>query len=407
MKLDDDISILKEKYQTFKNSKKQFDLTRGRPSSEQLDLSNNLETIMKGDFFQDKVDTRNYGLLEGLPSARKLASWVLNSDPANIFVNGTSSLTLLGHYLHSLIFHGDGNNMPWKDIHKVSFLCLVPGYDRHFSMLEKLDIKMIPVPLVGDGPDLDLIENLLETDETIRGIICVPKHSNPTGDIFSAEKIKALANIKKDNFKVIFDNAYAVHDFHKSKKLPDIEKIFIEHDNHDSLVMLGSTSKISLAGSGLAFMSLSPNGMKNFIDYFSKFSLGSDKVNQARHARIFNSKKALNEHMSKLAKIIKPKFDLVQEKLNTLPKGIAKWTKPTGGYFVSFDSLTGRASKIHSLCQEAGLKLTPLGATFPYGKDLENKNIRIAPTQVELGELSKAMDLFCLCVLLAEGLNQE
>ena len=401
MNLSDDISKIKEEYQKFKNSKKLLDLTRGRPSSEQLDLSDNLETVMKGDFIQDKVDTRNYGLLEGLPSARKLAGWVLNADPKNILVNGTSSLTLLGHYLHSMNFHGDGQ-VAWKDLDKVTFLCPVPGYDRHFAMLEKLGIKMIPVPLEGDGPDLDSIENLLETDESIKGMICVPKHSNPTGEIFSREKIEALASINKDGFKIILDNAYAVHDFDDSKKLPDIEKIFIDKNSHDSLIMLGSTSKISLAGSGLAFISLSPKNMENFVNYFSKFSLGSDKVNQARHTRIFNSKKALTEHMQKLAKIIKPKFDLVQEKLHELPDGLAKWTKPTGGYFVSFDSLNGNASKIHKLCEQAGLKLTPLGATFPYGKDLENKNIRLAPTQVELKELSDAMDLFCICVLLAE-----
>ena len=402
MKIENDISLLKKKYLFFKNSKKKLDLTRGRPSSEQLDLSGNLENILKGDFFQDKVDIRNYGLLEGLPSARKLAGWILNSDPKNILVNGTSSLTLLGHYLQSLIFHGDGK-IPWKDLRKISFLCPVPGYDRHFSMLEKLGIKMIPVPLTGNGPDLELINNLLETDETIKGILCVPKHSNPTGETYSQEVIEELAKIKKEDFKIIFDNAYAVHDFSKSKKLPNIEQIFIKNNSHKSLVMLGSTSKISLAGSGLAFMSLSPENMSNFIDYFSKFSLGSDKVNQARHVRIFNSKKALSEHMNKLAKIIKPKFDLVQEKLSTLPTGVAKWTKPTGGYFISFDSLSGRASKIHKLCNEAGLKLTPLGATFPYGKDLDDKNIRLAPTQVELDELEDAMELFCICVLLAEA----
>ena len=402
MKIENDISLLKKKYLFFKNSKKQLDLTRGRPSSEQLDLSANLENILKGDFFQDKVDIRNYGLLEGLPSARKLAGWILNSDPKNILVNGTSSLTLLGHYLQSLIFHGDGK-IPWKDLRKISFLCPVPGYDRHFSMLEKLGIKMIPVPLTGNGPDLELINNLLETDETIKGILCVPKHSNPTGETYSQEVIEELAKIKKEDFKIIFDNAYAVHDFSKSKKLPNIEQTFIKNNSHKSLVMLGSTSKISLAGSGLAFMSLSPENMSNFIDYFSKFSLGSDKVNQARHVRIFNSKKALSEHMNKLAKIIKPKFDLVQEKLSTLPTGLAKWTKPTGGYFISFDSLSGRASKIHKLCNEAGLKLTPLGATFPYGKDLDDKNIRLAPTQVELDELEDAMELFCICVLLAEA----
>lgn len=402
MKIENDISLLKKKYLFFKNSKKQLDLTRGRPSSEQLDLSGNLENILKGDFFQDKVDIRNYGLLEGLPSARKLAGWILNSDPKNILVNGTSSLTLLGHYLQSLIFHGDGK-IPWKDLRKISFLCPVPGYDRHFSMLEKLGIKMIPVPLTGNGPDLELIKNLLETDETIKGILCVPKHSNPTGETYSQEVIEELAKIKKEDFKIIFDNAYAVHDFSKSKKLPNIEQTFIKNNSHKSLVMLGSTSKISLAGSGLAFMSLSPENMSNFIDYFSKFSLGSDKVNQARHIRIFNSKKALSEHMNKLAKIIKPKFDLVQEKLSTLPTGLAKWTKPTGGYFISFDSLSGRASKIHKLCNEAGLKLTPLGATFPYGKDLDDKNIRLAPTQVELDELEDAMELFCICVLLAEA----
>ena len=402
MKIENDISLLKKKYLFFKNSKKQLDLTRGRPSSEQLDLSGNLENILKGDFLQDKVDVRNYGLLEGLPSARKLAGWILNSDPKNILVNGTSSLTLLGHYLQSLIFHGDGK-IPWKDLRKISFLCPVPGYDRHFSMLEKLGIKMIPVPLTGNGPDLELIKNLLETDETIKGILCVPKHSNPTGETYSQEVIEELAKIKKEDFKIIFDNAYAVHDFSKSKKLPNIEQTFIKNNSHKSLVMLGSTSKISLAGSGLAFMSLSPENMSNFIDYFSKFSLGSDKVNQARHVRIFNSKKALSEHMNKLAEIIKPKFDLVQEKLSTLPTGLAKWTKPTGGYFISFDSLSGKASKIHKLCNEAGLKLTPLGATFPYGKDLDDKNIRLAPTQVELDELEDAMELFCICVLLAEA----
>ena len=402
MKIENDISLLKKKYLFFKNSKKQLDLTRGRPSSKQLDLSGNLENILKGDFFQDKVDIRNYGLLEGLPSARKLAGWILNSDPKNILVNGTSSLTLLGHYLQSLIFHGDGK-IPWKDLRKISFLCPVPGYDRHFSMLEKLGIKMIPVPLTGNGPDLELINNLLDTDETIKGILCVPKHSNPTGETYSQEVIEELAKIKKEDFKIIFDNAYAVHDFSKSKKLPNIEQTFIKNNSHKSLVMLGSTSKISLAGSGLAFMSLSPENMSNFIDYFSKFSLGSDKVNQARHVRIFNSKKALSEHMNKLAKIIKPKFDLVQEKLSTLPTGLAKWTKPTGGYFISFDSLSGKASKIHKLCNEAGLKLTPLGATFPYGKDLDDKNIRLAPTQVELDELEDAMELFCICVLLAEA----
>ncbi len=402
MKIENDISLLKKKYLLFKNSKKQLDLTRGRPSSEQLDLSDNLENILKGDFFQDKVDIRNYGLLEGLPSARKLAGWILNSDPKNILVNGTSSLTLLGHYLQSLIFHGDGK-IPWKDLRKISFLCPVPGYDRHFSMLEKLGIKMIPVPLTGNGPDIELIKNLLETDETIKGILCVPKHSNPTGETYSQEVIEELAKIKKEDFKIIFDNAYAVHDFSKSKKLPNIEQTFIKTNSHKSLVMLGSTSKISLAGSGLAFMSLSLENMSNFINYFSKFSLGSDKVNQARHVRIFNSKKALSEHMKKLAKIIKPKFDLVQEKLSTLPAGLAKWTKPTGGYFISFDSLSGRASTIHKLCNEAGLKLTPLGATFPYGKDLDDKNIRLAPTQVELDELEDAMELFCICVLLAEA----
>ena len=401
MNLSDDLSKIKEEYEKFKSSKKLLDLTRGRPSPEQLDLSDDLETVMKGDFIQDKVDTRNYGLLEGLPSARKLAGWVLNSDPANIFVNGTSSLTLLGHYLHSMIFHGDGQGA-WKDLDKVTFLCPVPGYDRHFAMLEKLGIKMTSVPLEGDGPDLDSIENLLETDETIKGMICVPKHSNPTGEIFSKEKLEALANINREGFKIIFDNAYAVHDFDDSKKLTNIEKIFIEKNSHDSLVMLGSTSKISLAGSGLAFISLSPTNMENFVNYFSKFSLGSDKVNQARHARIFDSKKALTEHIQKLAKIIKPKFDLVLEKLSELPDGLARWTKPSGGYFISFDSLTSNASKIHKLCEEAGLKLTPLGATYPYGKDLENKNIRIAPTQVELDELSDAMDLFCICVILAE-----
>jgi len=400
----EDKEQLSKEYKKLLKLKLKLDLTRGRPSVTQLDLSNKLEGILKRNFTQDNIEIRNYGHIDGLPSAKKLAGYILGSDPKNILVNGTSSLTLLGHYIQSLIFKGSGSS-PWKDLNKVTILCPVPGYDRHFSLLEQLGIRMIPLPLTGKGPDLNIVEDLINSDDSVRGILCVPKNSNPTGETYTKEVLESLAKLAKssnEDFKVIFDNAYAVHDFDKSKKLPNIEKIFIDAEAHDHLVMFGSTSKITLAGSGLGFLSLSPNNMKHFQSYFSKLTLGADKVNQARHARLFKNKKDLQLHMQKLAKLIKPKFDLVQKYLENLPEGLGEWTVPTGGYFVSFNSKPGRASRIYSLCENAGLKLTPLGSTFPYGKDLDDKNIRIAPTQIDDQSLKKAMELFCLCVKLAE-----
>ena len=400
---------LKEQYDSFCKEKNAIDLTRGKPSPDQLTFSEELDGILNGNFIQDDIDIRNYGEVKGLPSARKLGAELLDYSEEFVLASSNSSLTLMGNLLSAFLFNGSGD-APWKEMETVSIICPVPGYDRHFALCEKLGIKMIKVPLTGDGPDMNIVEDLVKNDESIKGIWCVPKHSNPTGEIYSQDTVKRIANLPllgASDFIILWDNAYAVHDFADTKKLSSIQNISQEINTFDNVATFGSTSKITFAGGGIAFLGASDKLMALFLDYFSKFNFSPDKVNQARHVRFLKNKKGTEAHMKKLAALIKPKFDLVDKYLNSLPEGLASWTKPTGGYFVSFDSKLGQASKIYDLCKEAGLNLTPVGSAFPYRRDQENSNIRIAPTYVSIDELEKAMQIFVCCVKLANEIEKD
>lgn len=395
---------LQKKYNALKKLNLKLDLTRGKPSKKQLSLSNSLlNNLSPNSFNLNGVDIRNYGEIDGLPDTKKLGSSLLGLKSSNIIANGTSSLNLIAAMMQTLFFRGNGD-LPWKERKKVSILCPVPGYDRHFSLCEELGLNMINIPLTGDGPDMDIVESIVKKDKSVRGIICVPKNSNPTGETYSRDVLKRLARLPKlgaKDFMIFYDNAYAVHDFSKSKKLANIYKFCQDFKTINNISLFTSTSKITFAGSGLAFMGASEKTLENFLSFFGKTMVGSDKVNQARHVKFFKNSKKLKNHMEKLGELIKPKFDIVEYYLSKLPEGLAEWSQPTGGYFVSFNSKPGKASRIYQLCADAGLKLTPVGATFPYGKDPKNQNLRLSPTQVKDSDLRKAMEVFTIAVLLS------
>ena len=396
---------LEKKYNRIKKLKLSLDLTRGKPSAEQLDFSNLLMGNLKNkkDFKLDGTDIRNYGEIDGLLSAKKIGSFLLDMKPKNIIANGTSSLSLIAFMLQTLFFKGNGDG-PWKNKKKISVICPVPGYDRHFALFEEMGINMISVPLTGKGPNMDKVEEIVAKDKSVRGIICVPKHSNPTGETYSKETVIRLAKLPKmgnKDFMIFYDNAYSVHDFNKSPKLLNIFKQCEKFKTENNISLFASTSKITFAGSGVAFIGGSEKTLSNFLSYLGKIIVGADKINQARHVKFLKDSKSLANHMDNLATVIKPKFEIVENYLSKIPDGYATWSTPTGGYFVSFNSKPGKAKKIYQLCLDAGLKLTPVGSTFPYKKDPANQNIRLAPTQVKNSDLKKAMDLFVTAVCLA------
>ena len=396
---------LEKKYNRIKKLKLSLDLTRGKPSAEQLDFSNLLMGNLKNkkDFKLDGTDIRNYGEIDGLLSAKKIGSFLLDMKPKNIIANGTSSLSLTAFMLQTLFFKGNGDG-PWKNKKKISVICPVPGYDRHFALFEEMGINMISVPLTGKGPNMDKVEEIVAKDKSVRGIICVPKHSNPTGETYSKETVIRLAKLPKmgnKDFMIFYDNAYSVHDFNKSPKLLNIFKQCEKFKTENNISLFASTSKITFAGSGVAFIGGSEKTLSNFLSYLGKIIVGADKINQARHVKFLKDSKSLANHMDNLATVIKPKFEIVENYLSKIPDGYATWSTPTGGSFVSFNSKPGKAKKIYQLCLDAGLKLTPVGSTFPYKKDPANQNIRLAPTQVKNSDLKKAMDLFVTAVCLA------
>ena len=396
---------LEKKYNRIKKLKLSLDLTRGKPSAEQLDFSNLLMGNLKNkkDFKLDGTDIRNYGEIDGLLSAKKIGSFLLDMKPKNIIANGTSSLSLTAFMLQTLFFKGNGDG-PWKNKKKISVICPVPGYDRHFALFEEMGINMISVPLTGKGPNMDKVEEIVAKDKSVRGIICVPKHSNPTGETYSKETVIRLAKLPKmgnKDFMIFYDNAYSVHDFNKSPKLLNIFKQCEKFKTENNISLFASTSKITFAGSSVAFIGGSEKTLSNFLSYLGKIIVGADKINQARHVKFLKDSKSLANHMDNLATVIKPKFEIVENYLSKIPDGYATWSTPTGGYFVSFNSKPGKAKKIYQLCLDAGLKLTPVGSTFPYKKDPANQNIRLAPTQVKNSDLKKAMDLFVTAVCLA------
>ena len=387
-------------FEELKSKNLSLDLTRGKPSSDQLDLSNNLAVFKGNHFVSDGVDIRNYGEIKGLDGCRELGSKILGCSKEYIWAGGNSSLSLMSQFLSFLFVEGNGAG-PWSTKERVSVLCPVPGYDRHFKLCETFGINMIPVSLTGEGPDLDEIQTLVETDESIRGIWCVPKYSNPTGEIYSSEVTEGLLDIfrnSKTKSIIFWDNAYAVHDLADQTPLFDIFSLAKNKDCEDVVVEFGSTSKITFAGAGVGFIAMSKSNQELFLPFYSALMIGPDKLNQAKHVRFFQEND-LEEHMRRHANIIKPKFKLVNDKLNSL--GLGNWTSPEGGYFILFESNKGMARNIISLAAELGLKLTPAGATHPYGIDQEDKYIRIAPTACSIEELNIAMDVFSCCIGLA------
>ena len=388
------------KFEELKSENLSLDLTRGKPSSDQLDLSNSLmnQTNEMSEF--EGLDLRNYGEIKGLESCRELGAQILNCDKDLVWAGGNSSLSLMSQFLTFMFVEGNGGG-PWSLKERVSVLCPVPGYDRHFKLCETFGINMIPVPLTGEGPDLEEVNRLVETDESIKGIWCVPKYSNPTGEVYSRSTIEGLLDIiaSPSSKNIIFwDNAYAVHDLSNQSPLIDIFSLAKDKKCEDSVVQFGSTSKITFAGAGIGYIAMSENNQESFLPFYSSLMIGPDKINQAKHVMFFRDV-SLIDHMKKHAKIIRPKFDLVISKLNS--QGLGKWTEPDGGYFLLYESDNGMAKRIIGLADELGLKLTPAGATHPYGIDEEDKYIRIAPTACSLDELDKAMDVFLCCIGLA------
>ena len=378
-----------------------LDMTRGKPHSDQLDLSDELGNSLSGNYLYEGIDTRNYGELLGLEACRQFGANLIGCKKEMVIAGGNSSLTLMSQFLSSLYFQGAGKG-PFFSRERTSFLCPVPGFDRHFKLCEEFSINMIPVPLTGSGPDIEQIKSLIDNDSSIKGIWCVPKHSNPTGETYSKENVHGLLEIVKEaekDFRILWDNAYAVHDFRESVELPNIFEMAKELEIEDSVIGFTSTSKISFAGGGVGFIAMSFNNLSRFVKHYSSVVIGPDKVNQARHLRFFNNFEALLSHMKEHAKIIRPKFEIVEKWLSKQNLGV--WTKPTGGYFVSFNSKPGLAKEIIDLANTAGLKLSPAGSTFPYGVDPNDENIRIAPTACSNTELELAMELFVTCVVLA------
>ena len=388
------------KFEELKSENLSLDLTRGKPSSDQLDLSNSLMNLTDEASEFEGLDLRNYGEIKGLESCRELGAQILNCEKDLVWAGGNSSLSLMSQFLTFMFVEGNGGGS-WSQKERVSVLCPVPGYDRHFKLCETFGINMIPVPLTGEGPDLEQVKRLVETDESIKGIWCVPKYSNPTGEVYSRTTIEGLLDIFScpSNKNIIFwDNAYAVHDLSNHSPLVDIFSLAKEKKCEDSVVQFGSTSKITFAGAGIGYIAMSENNQELFLPFYSSLMIGPDKINQAKHV-IFFRDVDLTDHMKKHAEIIRPKFDLVISKLNSL--GLGKWTVPNGGYFLLYESDNGLAKRIISLANELGLKLTPAGATHPYGIDEEDKYIRIAPTACSLDELDKAMDVLLCCIGLA------
>lgn len=396
-------------FREIKSMSLSLDMTRGKPSSEQLDLSNNLDGILNRNYTTPSgIDVRNYGGLEGLPEAKSLFAQVLEVETDEIIIGGNSSLTMMYQFIDLAFHHGlKGKDSAWRNISTPTFLCPVPGYDRHFAICEFLGIKMIPVPLLEDGPDLEVIKELIAKDKNICGMWCVPKYSNPSGVVYSEKCIRELVSIVKNarpEFRVLWDNAYAIHDLIEDHlTLSPVLNLAKEAGTEDSFILFGSTSKITQAGAGVAFAGMSKSNHQAFRNYLSFQTIGPDKVNQFRHTSLFSTFEDLKSHMAHHANILRPRFEAVIKNLeNELgDKNFASWTSPKGGYFVSVDTLPGLAKEAISICNELGVKITPAGSTFPYGNDPEDKNIRLAPSFPSVDQINLAMKAFTTAVGIA------
>jgi len=409
--LQEHCSALSHSYEEFQAQKLKLDMSRGKPCPAQLDLSNRLiDCLSQSDYKTlNGTDCRNYGGLDGIPEAKELVAWILEASPEEMIIGGNSSLVLMHDLIARAMLHGlPGSETPWGKLDKVKFLCPSPGYDRHFAICEYFGIEMITIDYQEDGPNMDQVEQLVAADDSIKGIWCVPKYSNPTGITYSDAVVKRLATMptKALDFRIFWDNAYAVHHLTSTPdKLLNILETCKNSFHPDRVFMFSSTSKISFAGSGISILASSKANITWLKKEMMFQSIGPDKLNQLRHVRFFKDQAGIEDHMRQEATIIKPKFDLVLEILESKlgDKSLASWSDPQGGYFISLNTLPGCAEKVISKATAAGVVLTPAGATFPYGKDPEDKNIRLSPTFPPLEELKKAMELVALCVELVSA----
>lgn len=386
-----------------------LDMSRGKPTSAQLDMTMGLMDALNSDsdmMTMDGMDTRNYGLMDGIIEAKHLLADVMSVPAENVIVYGNSSLSIMYDTISRSVTHGVMGSTPWCKLEQVKFLCPVPGYDRHFAITQHFGIEMILIPMTPDGPDMDLVEKYVNEDPAVKGIWCVPKYSNPQGISYSDETVRRFAALKPaaEDFRIYWDNAYAIHHLYEDKQ-DQILEILSECEkagNPDMVYEFCSTSKITFSGSGIAAMASSPANLADIKKTLTLQTIGYDKVNQLRHARYFKNVEGMMAHMKKHADILRPKFEAV---LSVLDRelgglGIGEWTRPLGGYFISFDAMEGCAKAIVEKCKEAGVVLTGAGATFPYGKDPKDSNIRIAPTFPTSEEMAAATDVFVLCVKL-------
>lgn len=401
---------LQKQYDMYQNESIQLDMSRGKPSKEQLDLSMDMLNVFTSESSlvdENGTDIRNYGLLDGIPEAKAWFGDTFAIAADQVIVGGNSSLALMHDTVARAMLHGvDKDSTPWSKVPKVKFICPSPGYDRHFSICELFDIEMIPVDMTTEGPDMDQVEALVAEDETIKGIWCVPKYSNPEGSTYSDQVVRRLATMstKANDFRIFWDNAYAIHHLtDMPDQLLDMVTTCEQAGVPNRVYMFASTSKVTFPGSGISAFIASNENISFAKKQMSIQTIGADKINQLRHIRFFEQIGGVEVLMKQHASIIKPKFDQVVHALEDRleGKGIASWTKPNGGYFISLNTMEGCATHVVSLASEVGVTLTGAGATYPYGKDPADRNIRIAPTFPTLAELEKAMKILCLCVELA------
>lgn len=392
---------LLKRFEDYKAMGLKLDMSRGKPSKEQLDLS--MDMLKPIDYTENGFDVRNYGLLDGIQSCKELFAQLLDVDAKNILVGPAASLNLMYDYICQCYCEGVLGSTPWSKLDSVKFLCPVPGYDRHFTILEHFGIEMINVPMTAEGPDMEVIEELIK-DESVKGMFCVPKYSNPQGITFSDETVKRLALMKPaaKDFRIIWDNAYCVHDIKdEGDELLNIFKV--DGVNEDMIIEVCSTAKMTFPGAGVSALAASDANMKQIKNRLNCQTISYDKMNQLRHVRFFKNLDGIKAHMKKHAAIMKPKFDMVIDHLeNELGGlGIASWLDPKGGYFISLDVMDGCAKRVGELCKEAGVTLTTVGATYPYFNDPKDSNIRIAPSLPPVAELDTATQILCVSVKLA------
>lgn len=404
--------MLEEEYCSYKAKDLKLNMARGKPASAQLDLSMPLlsDVSSYSDFHsEDGTDCRNYGVVDGLPEAKKLMASMLDDEPDRVIVFGNASLNIMYDTVMRCWVFGSLGSTPWSKLDTVKWLCPVPGYDRHFSVTEAFGIEMMPVSMTEDGPDMDEAEKLVAKDDSIKGIWCVPKYSNPGGISYSDEVVSRLASMKcaAPDFRIFWDNAYCVHhlyeDTNEQDQVYDIGLACQKASNPDRYFKFASTSKVTFPGSGISAFAASPDHIAETKNHMSIQTIGYDKLNQLRHVRFLKDADGIAEHMKKHAAIVRPKFELVCKRLEEglSEAGIGSWNNPRGGYFISFDAPKGCAKRVVELAKQAGVVMTGAGATYPYGNDPADSNIRIAPTLPPLHELDEAMDVFICCVKLA------